>query len=219
MVDKILQAGGMAHRARAKPAAPLSKRERVLTAAARIFLEEGYGAAGMDAIAREADVSKATVYSYYGDKASLFAAVMARMCEDIGGPVHLEGLVGASPEATLGAIALHGLHRLLETVHRQVLQRVVAESREFPELGKKFWEHGPARIEGLLARYLADAKRQGILDVDDPARVAARLVGQVTGLYLLPMLAGVRGRPSEAQIRRDLDDLVAGFLATVRRKK
>jgi TetR/AcrR family transcriptional repressor of mexJK operon len=219
MVDKVLQAGGMAHRAKAKPAAPPSKRERVLTAAAKLFLEEGYGAAGMDAIAREADVSKATVYSYYGDKASLFADVMARMCENIGGPVQIEGLVVASPEATLRAIALHGVHRVLESVDRQILQRVVAESREFPELGKKFWEHGPARVEGLLARYLAEAKRQGTLEIDDPARTAARLVGQVTGLYLLPMLAGVRGRPSEAEIRRDVDDLVAGFLATVRRKK
>jgi hypothetical protein len=107
---------------------------------------------------------------------------------------------------------------VLETVHRQILQRVVAESREFPELGKKFWETGPGRMEGLVARYLEDAKRRGILDVDDPARVATRLVGQVTGLYLLPMLAGIRSRPSEAEIRRDVDDIIAGFMASRRRR-
>jgi AcrR family transcriptional regulator len=197
-------------------AARLSKRELVVIAASKLFLADGYGATGMNAIAKEAGVSKATVYSYYGDKSSLFADVMLRMCEEMGEHRQMEGLVGPSPEDALRAIALHGLHRVLETVHRQILQRVVAESREFPELGKKFWETGPGRMEGLVARYLEDAKRRGILDVDDPARVATRLVGQVTGLYLLPMLAGIRSRPSEAEIRRDVDDIIAGFMASRR---
>jgi len=56
-----------------------------------------------------------------------------------------------------------------------------------------------------------------VLDVADPGRAAARLVGQITGLYLLPMLTGVRGRPSEAEIRRDVDEVIAAFVATLRR--
>lgn len=201
---------------KAKAASP-TKRERVVAAATRLFLEEGYGATGMDAIAKEADVSKATVYSYYADKASLFADVMVRMCEEIGGPAQMQDLAGATPEATLRAIALHGVHRVLEALRRQIFQRVMAESQQFPELGRKFWETGPGRIEGALARYLADAKRRGLLDVDDPARVAARLFGQIMGLYLVPLLAGIRNRPSEAEIRRDVDDIVAGFMASRRR--
>ncbi len=190
-----------------------SKREQVIAAAAKLFLAAGFGPTGMDAIAEEAGVSKATAYSYYEDKAALFADVMARMCEELGGPRALENLVGGSPEETLRAIALHGLQRILGSIQRQILQRVVAEAREFPELGRKFWEKGPGRLEGALARYLEDAKSRGLLEIDDPARVAARLTGQVTGLYLLPMLAGVRKRPSEAEICRDVDELVAEFLS------
>jgi TetR/AcrR family transcriptional regulator, mexJK operon transcriptional repressor len=209
----------MAKKARPAPAARLSKRERVVSSAAKLFLDDGYGATGMDAIAKEADVSKATVYSYYGDKASLFADVMVRMCEEIGGPPDMEAFVTASPEATLRALAMHGVHRVLESLRRRILQRVVAESQEFPELGQKFWEAGPGRIEAGLARYLAEAKRQGKLDVEDPARAASRLVGQIMGLYLVPLLAGVRARPSEVEIQRDVDEIVAGFLASLRRKK
>jgi len=203
----------MPQQAKPRQAARLSKRERVVVAASKLFLDDGYGATGMDAIAKEAGVSKATVYSYYEDKSSLFADVMVRMCEEVGGHRPLEELVGASPEDTLRTIALHWLDRVLAAVERQILQRVVAESREFPELGKKFWETGPGRIEAVVARYLADAKRRGLLDVDDPARVAASFVGQLAGLYLLPLLAGIRKRPSEAEIRRGVDDVVAGFLA------
>jgi TetR/AcrR family transcriptional regulator, mexJK operon transcriptional repressor len=207
----------MAQQAKTPPAPPPSKRERVVAAASKLFLEDGYGSTGMDAIAEEAGVSKATLYSYYDDKASLFADVMARMCEELGAPPPVESLAGEPPEAALRAIALRGLHKVLETIHRQILQRVVAESREFPELGRKFWENGPGKLELFLARYLAEARRRKLLDVADPARAAARLAGQLTGLYLLPMLTGIRGRPSEAEIRRDVDALIAGFLAAVRR--
>ena len=205
----------MPQQAKPKPAAP-SKRERVVVAASRLFLGEGYGATGMDAIAKQADVSKATVYSYYEDKSSLFADVMVRMCEEIGGHRPLEGLIGASPDETLRAVARYWLESVLEAVQRQVLQRVVAESREFPELGRKFWETGPGRIEAFVAGQLADAKRRGLLDVDDPARAAASFVGQLAGLYLLPLLAGIRKRPSEAEVRRGVDDVVGGFMASRR---
>jgi Bacterial regulatory proteins, tetR family len=47
----------------------------------------------MDAIAQEAGVSKATLYSYYRDKASLFAGVMHRMCDELAGD-DVRGLVG-----------------------------------------------------------------------------------------------------------------------------
>jgi TetR/AcrR family transcriptional regulator, mexJK operon transcriptional repressor len=202
--------------ARPGPAAPLSKRERVVAAASKLFLDEGYGATGMDAIAKAADVSKATLYSYYDDKSALFAEVMSRMCEEVGGPLQMEVLIGGSPEDTLRAIALYGLRRILATVRRQFLQRVVAESREFPELGKKFWENGPGRVQGVLTLYLEDAKRRRRLRVHDPARDAARLVGQITGLYLLPLLAGIRNPPSEAEIRRDVDEIVGEFVGSRR---
>ena len=206
----------MPQQAKPRQAARLSKRERVVVAASKLFLDDGYGATGMDAIAKEAGVSKATLYSYYGDKSSLFADVMVRMCDEVGGHRPLDELVGASPEDGLRAIALFWLNRMLEALDRQFLQRVVAESREFPELGKKFWETGPGRVEAFVAGYLADATRRGLLDVDDPARAAASFVGQLAGLYLLPLLAGIRKRPSEAEIRRGVDDVVAGFMASRR---
>jgi TetR/AcrR family transcriptional regulator, mexJK operon transcriptional repressor len=193
-----------------------SKRERVVDAAAKLFVDRGFGATGMDAIAEEADVSKATLYSYYRDKATLFADVMHRMCDEMGG-ARPEEMASGGPEATLRAVATLGVTRLLETVDRGLLPRAVAEAREFPELGRKFWESGPAKLETFVATYLADAKKRHVLDVKDPPRAAASFVGLVTGMYLLPMLVGVRGRPSDADIRRDVDDVVTRFLESLRK--
>src|SRR5262249_37727927 len=52
------------------------KRRQVLEAAGRLFLRHGFGATTMDAIAREAGVSKATVYAHAKNKQELFAAIV-----------------------------------------------------------------------------------------------------------------------------------------------
>jgi hypothetical protein len=36
--------------------------------------------------------------------------------------------------------------------------------------------------------------------------------------YLLPMLVGARRRPSESEIRQDFEEVVTGFLSTLRPK-
>src|SRR5215475_5778703 len=52
-----------------------AKKLAVLKAALRLFLEQGFGATSMDAIAREAGVSKATLYAHVKSKEELFAAI------------------------------------------------------------------------------------------------------------------------------------------------
>src|SRR5436190_3841589 len=64
-----------------KEAPPASKAESILAAAKRSFLAAGFGAVSMDAIAREAGVSKATVYAHFAGKEDLFGAVVGRECE------------------------------------------------------------------------------------------------------------------------------------------
>ena len=51
-----------------KEGPPGSKAESILAAAKRTFLAAGFGAVSMDTIAREAGVSKATVYAHFAGK-------------------------------------------------------------------------------------------------------------------------------------------------------
>lgn len=202
----------MAQPSKKKAKDPRSKREMVVDAAAKLFVRQGFGPTGMDAIAEEAGVSKATLYSYYKDKSSLFADVMHRMCDELGG-VRPEDLPGDGLEGTLRAVATLAISRLLDAVDHGLLPRAVAEARDFPEIGTWFWEAGPAKLETFVADSLAEAKNRHVLDVEDPQREAARFIGLVTGMYLLPLLVGVRSRPSEAEIHRDIDEVVSSFLA------
>src|SRR5881409_50065 len=55
-----------------------STRERVLQAADRLWGERGVRGASLDDIAREAAVTKPTVYYYFADKSALFTAAARR---------------------------------------------------------------------------------------------------------------------------------------------
>src|ERR1700736_854588 len=73
--------GGAMDNTERKEGPPSSKAESILAAAKRTFLAAGFGAVSMDTIAREAGVSKATVYAHFAGKEALFGAVIGRECE------------------------------------------------------------------------------------------------------------------------------------------
>lgn len=134
------------------------KAAAILEGAKQEFLQRGYAAASMDRIAAAAQVSKATVYSHYGDKASLFSALstamVQRRMEDVFQNVP-EPDATADPAAVLVALA----SRILAVRHRQgdmldFLRLVIGESGRFPELARGFAHeverHILKRVVGLF---------------------------------------------------------------------
>ena len=61
----------------------LEKRQRILSVAKALFLAHGYHASSMNQIAREAGVTKLTVYNHFQDKATLFSCAIEDTCEAI----------------------------------------------------------------------------------------------------------------------------------------
>ena len=62
-----------------------STRARVIQAADRLWGERGVHGASLDDIARDASVTKPTVYYYFPDKSALFTAVVCSVLEEHGG--------------------------------------------------------------------------------------------------------------------------------------
>ena len=56
------------------------KFDQVLAGAREVFLRDGFEGAVVDEIARQAGVSKATLYSYFPDKRLLFVEVAKQEC-------------------------------------------------------------------------------------------------------------------------------------------
>jgi AcrR family transcriptional regulator len=176
------------------------KAETILAAAKRAFLANGYGAVSMDTIAREAGVSKATVYAHFSGKEELFGAVIGRECESYFARFSAGEL---DPREVRDALVVLG-RRFLELVLSPdaiALHRIiVAEVTRFPALGDVFWRAGPERERVQIESFLKSAVAAGTLSLDDPRRGAEQFIALVRGDIHLRQLLRLDREPGERQI-------------------
>jgi AcrR family transcriptional regulator len=174
-----------------------ARRERLVDAAERLFQEAGFRGAAMEAIARAAGVSKATLYSYFPDKEAAFVAVAERLA------ARLLAAFEAGLEGD-GDIARRA-HGALVAKHRTVLTTV----RRFPEAADLFATQ--ARLSAAIFRAVdaAMVRRLGAAlcaaGRPEPDRLAA---------LLFAAAQGVANAASEGALDADLrllvDRLVGG---------
>lgn len=83
-----------------------STRERLIQSADRLWGERGVHGASIDDIAREATVTKPTVYYYFPDKSALFTAVVCSVLEEHGAGLKTASRKGArARERLVSALA------------------------------------------------------------------------------------------------------------------
>ncbi|MEO9191125.1 MAG: TetR/AcrR family transcriptional regulator [Acetobacteraceae bacterium] len=196
-----------------RPETESPKRQAVLDAAADLFIAQGYGAVSMDTIARAANVSKATLYAYFRSKDQLFATIITEACRanfdwETVLPAH-----GQDVRAALTGFGRRILGFVLQDQALAIHRVVLAESVRFPELGRAFFEGGPATARTLVGSWLAQQASAGRLRVPDPEVAAEQLMALLrAGLHLRATL-GVPPAPSEAEIDATVTAAVATFLA------
>ncbi|HKS93194.1 MAG TPA: TetR/AcrR family transcriptional regulator [Gammaproteobacteria bacterium] len=174
------------------------KRETILEAARKLFLEVGFGAASMDAIADAAKVSKQTVYNHFGSKEELFAAMVRETCDTMT-LAFAEAAKDGNPEKTLRSIARRFMDMVFDEDKLALHRTLMAEVSRFPELGRSFYQSGPAVIRQFLADYFKEQNRRGTLKVDNPQVTAEQFISMVTSCRLRSEL-GVEPVPN-AEVR------------------
>ena len=202
----------IAHKPR-KEQIPSGKSRAIVEAAARVFLEMGYGAASMDAIAAEAGVSKQTVYSYFGSKEALFEAIIEVKCDELMAPGSLKLVPGQDHAEALTDVARRFLTLVLADPNSALFRVVVAESVRFPELAEAFYRAGPTTATETLAGYLADLGDQGVLAIADATAAAKLFFAMLRGDLYMRRLLGLTPEPPAADIEAVVDQAVTAFLA------
>jgi TetR/AcrR family transcriptional regulator, mexJK operon transcriptional repressor len=143
------------------------KFDQVLDGARTVFLRDGFEGASVDDIAREAGVSKATLYSYFPDKRLLFMEVAKGECRrQADEAVELVNLA-APPAVVLTAAARRITDFIMSDFGLRMFRICVAESDRFPELGHEFYHSGPLLVRQRLSEYLTKAVARGELVIDD----------------------------------------------------
>jgi TetR/AcrR family transcriptional repressor of mexJK operon len=163
----------------------IDKRQAILDAAFTVFAREGYAQAGVDVIAAEAGVAKATVYNHFGDKETLLRQTFAALADR----------ALARNLAAVERLTDHGgeLRTMLEGVGFRLLQcycddrswamrrLLSAEINQFPDLVDIVQGQVADRVTEVLADRLARLSLAGRLRTTDPLLAAEQLTALLAG--------------------------------------
>jgi len=195
--------------------------ERILEAAAKIFMDRGYEGATIDEIAEEARAGKPTIYARFPNKHALFCTVVARKVQE---NMNWEGfaVTGSTTEERLTALGMALLERTLAPDSIQLMRSTIAEARRFPDLASSVYrmirERGNESIVRLLAEFAKSDATAGLPSfAPDHLRETAHRFAE---LMIVPItmraLFGEDMTIVRAAIGPAVKEAVAFFLAAVR---
>lgn len=189
------------------------KFDQVLDGARQVFMTHGFEAAAVDEIARAAGVSKATLYSYFPDKAQLFVEVVRSECARQAETAMAEIPRDAPPAQVLELVARHIVGFVLSDFAQAVFRVCISEADRFPELARAFYDSGPRTGHDRLSEYMAEAVAAGKLRIDD-IPLAADQFGELCKAHLWTRAVfGIQTRFSRAEVDRVIRGAVDMFMA------
>jgi AcrR family transcriptional regulator len=188
------------------------RREMILNVAREVFFEQGYSAASMSTIAARLGGSKGTLYNYFKSKEELFEAQVREMCGAAADRI-LEVSADGAPVETLTRLGEQFLQHLYSQQTVQMFRILVAEAQRSPELARVFYEVGPARGQKGLEAYIEAAQARGSLEVLDCALAAEQFMSLCKGRSHLQFLLNLIPALTPAQIRLQISQAVAAFMA------
>jgi AcrR family transcriptional regulator len=174
--------------AKDRPAFREERRTAILEAAVRVWAKRGFDGTSVAEVAREAGLTKGTLYLYFPSKRALLEETLRRyslrpFVED-----GLERLRGQPlPDVVRGLVA--ALWRGFEE-RRELAGVLMRELPNHPEEARHFLEQVMLPMNQLLARYLEDvlpAERRARLD---PLVAARSLIGMVATFFLTQRILG-----------------------------
>ncbi|QWF84728.1 TetR/AcrR family transcriptional regulator [Amycolatopsis sp. CA-230715] len=198
-----------------RPRGRIDKRHAILDAAFTVFAREGYAQAGVDVIAAEAGVAKATVYNHFRDKENLLRESITASADEA---------FATNMAAVERLTASDGdLRALLEEVGQRLalcycddkswaLTRLLsAELAQFPDLLDIVDGRAANRVSEALADRLGRLMLAGRLRAADPRTAADQFAALLTGPLARRARLGTKPVP-EAELRDVVTNAVDTFL-------
>lgn len=192
------------------------KRQQIIDGAREVFLAKGFDAASMNDITRAAGVSKGTLYVYFENKEKLFQAICTAECD-----TQAEGVFDFSDkdsdiEATLNRVGVAFVNFLCRPEKASTARTVIAIAERMPEIGRAFYESGPAKGIAHLDGYFRDQIAAGVLKIDEPEIAAAQFIESCHATMFKPMIFNFGEPPTKDRIRKCVGIAVKTFLAAYR---
>lgn len=189
-----------------------AKREAILGAATDLFIERGYDGVSIDAVVQQVGGSKASIYNYFGNKEGLFKAIIENNCQKLLESLQSAEVINLTPRAALTVLGHQFLCVILAPKAIALHRLVVAQSSQFPELGKLYFEAGPARACQALEKYIKQQQRLGKLRKCNAYRAAEQFYSMLDCTHHMQILLDITPPLSDEDTVNLVNDAVNTFL-------
>ena len=199
---------------------PERRPEEILDAALRVFAQRGLHQTSLEEVAKEAGISKGTIYLYFKNKEELFVAAAQRVVPH---PDEIHKAGHTAPDT--GIDLSHLLHELAQTAYRRFctpaylafFSMMAAETLRHPEWGELYFRRVVLALNRRLAEIFTRAIRAGQCRPIDPVLVSRAFVGMFLMMALSQEhLGGKKYTPlSERKVIDSLTDIFLHGLAPV----
>jgi TetR/AcrR family transcriptional regulator, transcriptional repressor for nem operon len=180
----------------------LQTRQRIVTAAASLILQQGVAGTTLDDVRAEAGVSSSQIYHYFADKEALVRAVVEHQAQTVVGDIHEPALA-----AIEGIDGLRAWRDMIVSIQRDAdcrggcpLGSLGSELAEIDHAARCDVAAGFARWEAAISSCLSGMRDRGQI-------VASADLGQLA----TAILAALQGGLALAQVRRDVRPLAAAL--------
>jgi AcrR family transcriptional regulator len=181
--------------------------EAILDSAAACFLESGFAATSLDAVAQRARVTKGAIYHHFASKRDLFRAVLERQEEVSARNVTEAGAAAPDPWAAIVA----AFDAFLDSISDPVYQRLCMVEGPVALGFEEWWAFGERYEIDVIRGQLDRAAEVGVLKVDDLDMLAHVLFGACTA-GVLAMARSEDPARERARFRAVMLDVIKGIV-------
>jgi|SRR5690554_773422 len=181
------------------------KRQEILDAAIYRFSHFGVTKTTMSEIASDLSISKASLYYYYADRNSLFAAVFDRVIGEVTDEINtrMDHGLGADPYRAMAYVLDTRIAFL--TKHYKLLEDLGSYGHEFPEPIQEAIARGRAEELAIIRRVLAAGVESGKLRIQDLDETASIFFYAIVGMrFAVLRMAKIDFFPTQEEFDRIL---------------
>lgn len=177
------------------------KREAIISAAIEEFYIKGFEGSSMDTIAKNANVSKATVYNHFKNKEELFLNLANIFKERFKNSFDYSYDKNKKIELQLYEIAKKDMDFLSNIENIKLIQTMTVVMIQKNEIGLKIIEESKDYCILMTSAWFDEAKKDGKLDFESSSFVATQFIGMIKSFAFLPQLYGANKLTKEEQAK------------------
>ncbi|OTG85094.1 TetR/AcrR family transcriptional regulator [Acinetobacter sp. ANC 4648] len=190
----------------------LEKRKQILQASKALFLKNGYHGSSMNQIAKEAGVTKLTVYNHFKDKENLFTCAIEETCEESisARPLTLEA------DCNFQQAFFHACELALNVIYlpealklEHLLLELAAEQNP---LALQFYNASHQRMCLVWQDFFQQAIQLGFIRVAEIEKQTDLILSLLLGLRHHEVLLGIRQPPTAFEKQYIILDSMELFL-------